>query len=121
MGALSFIRSFLGGNPREVVKLGKGGAGAVNPPTTPVRSHWKMTYQKDADEKKLVSKELVVPKFCRSTFLMIARKKGATVSEIMKKTGKTKGTVYQEIALIKKSGVKIVRAYEKPVYRFRVG
>lgn len=121
MGAIGFLRSFFGGNPREVVKPGKGDAGAVKSPTTPVRSHWKMTYQKDADEMKLVSKELVVPKFCRSTFLMIARKKGATVSEIMKKTGKTRGTIYQEIALIKKSGIKIVRAYEKPVYRFRVG
>ena len=104
MGALSFIRSVFGGNPREVVKLGKGGAGAVNPPT--------IVKLPDA---------IQVPKFCRATFLMIARKKGATVSEIVKKTGKTKGTIYQEIALIKKSGIKIVRAYEKPVYRFRVG
>jgi len=104
MGALNFIRSFLGGSPREVVKLGKGGAEAVNPPT-------------------IVSlpKTVQVPKFCRSTLLMISRKKGATISEIVKKTGKTKGTIYQEIALIKKSGIKIVRAYEKPVYRFRVG
>ena len=104
MGALNFIRSFLGGSPREVVKLGKGGAGAVNPPT-------------------IVSlpKTVQVPKFCRSTFLMISRKKGATISEIVEKTGKTKGTIYQEIAQIKKSGIKIVRAYEKPVYRFRVG
>jgi hypothetical protein len=104
MGAISFLRSFLGGNPPEVVKLGKGGAGAVNPPTI-----------------VKLSDDVQVPKFCRSTFLMIARKKGATVSEIMEKTGKTKGTIYQEIALIKKSGVKIVRAYEKPAYRFRVG
>ena len=58
-----------------------------------------------------------VPKFCRSTLKMISRNKGATISEIVKKTGKTKGTIYQEIALLKKSGVKIVRAYEKPVYR----
>ena len=104
MGALNFIRSVFGGNPREVVKLGKGGAGAVNPPTI----------------VKLPD-TVQVPKFCRATFLMIARKKGATVSEIVKRTGKTKGTIYQEIALIKKSGIKIVRAYEKPVYRFRVG
>ena len=104
MGAIGFLRSFFGGNPREVVKPGKGDAGAVNPPTI-----------------VNLTDDLQVPKFCRSTFLMIARKKGATVSEIMKKTGKTKGTIYQEIALIKKSGVKIVRAYEKPVYRFRVG
>lgn len=105
MGAIGFLRSFFGGNPpEEVVKLGKGGAEAVNPPTI-----------------VNLSDNVQVPKFCRSTFLMIARKKGATVSEIMKKTGKTKGTIYQEIALIKKSGVKIVRAYEKPVYRFRVG
>lgn len=104
MGAVGFFRSFFGGNPREVVKLGKGGAEAVNPPTI----------VKLPDDVQL-------PKFCRSTFLMISRKKGATVSEIIKKTGKTKGTIYQEIALIKKSGVKIVRAYEKPVYRFRVG
>jgi hypothetical protein len=52
---------------------------------------------------------------------MISRKKGATISEIVMTTGKSKGTIYQEIALIKKSGVKIVRAYEKPAYRFRVG
>ena len=124
MGALNFLRSFFGGNPREVVKLGKGGAGAVNPPTNPAfsKSHWKATYKKDeAGKMELVSKELVVPKFCRETFLMISRKRGATISEIVKKTGKTKGTIYQEIALLKKSGVKIVRAYEKPVYRFRVG
>jgi len=104
MGALKFIRSFLGGSPREVVKLGKGGAGAVNPPTI----------VKLPDPIKM-------PKFCRSTFLMISRKKGATISEIVEKTGKTKGTIYQEIAQIKKSGIKIVRAYEKPAYRFRVG
>jgi hypothetical protein len=104
MGALNFIRSFFGGNPREVVKLGKGGAGAVNPPTIVKLPE---TFQ--------------MPKFCRATFLMIARKKGATVSEIAEKTGKTKGTIYQEIALIKKSGIEIVRAYEKPAYRFRVG
>ena len=104
MGALNFIRSFFGGNPREVVKLGKGGAGAVNPPT--------IVKLPDAVQ---------IPKFCRSTFLMISRKQGATVAEIVKKTGKTKGTIYQEIALIKKSGVKIVRAYEKPAYRFKVG
>ena len=104
MGALNFIRSFLGGSPREVVKLGKGGAGAVNPPT-------------------IVSlpETVQMPKFCRATFLMITRKKGATISEIVQKTGKSKGTIYQEIAMIKKSGVKIVRAYEKPAYRFRVG
>ncbi len=71
MGALNFIRSVFGGNPREVVKLGKGGAGAVNPPTI----------------VKLPD-TVQVPKFCRATFLMIARKKGATVSEIMDKTGK---------------------------------
>ena len=104
MGALNFIRSFFGGSPREVVKLGKGGAEAVNPPTI----------------VKLPN-DTQIPKFCRSTFLMISRKRGATVSEIVKKTGKSKGTIYQEIALIKKSGIEIVRAYEKPVYRFRVG
>jgi len=104
MGALNFIRSFLGGSPREVVKLGKGGAEAVNPPTI----------------VKLPN-DTQIPKFCRSTFLMISRKRGATVSEIVKKTGKSKGTIYQEIALIKKSGIEIVRAYEKPAYRFRVG
>ena len=104
MGALNFIRSFLGGSPREVVKLGKGGAEAVNPPT-------------------IVSlpETVQMPKFCRTTFLMIARKEGATISEIVQKTGKSKGTIYQEIAMIKKSGIKIVRAYEKPAYRFRVG
>ena len=104
MGALNFIRSFLGGSPREVVKLGKGGAGAVNPPTI-----------------VKLPETVQMPKFCRVTFLMIARKKGATISEIVQKTGKSKGTIYQEIAMIKKSGVKIVRAYEKPAYRFRVG
>lgn len=97
MGALGFLRSFFGGNPpEEVVKLGKGDTGAVKSPTSNM------------------------PKFCRESFLMISRKKGATVDEIVKKTGKSKGTVYQEIAMIKKSGIKIVRAYEKPVYRFRV-
>ena len=96
MGALGFLRSFFGGNPPEVVKLGKGDTGAVKSPT----------YN--------------IPKFCRESFLMISRQRGATVGEIVKKTGKSKGTIYQEIALIKKSGVKIVRAYEKPVYRFRV-
>ena len=97
MGALGFLRSFFGGNPPEVVKLGKGDTGAVKSPT----------YH--------------MPKFCRESFLMISRKKGATVDEIVKKTGKSKGTIYQEIALIKKGGYKIVRTYEKPVYRFRVG
>ena len=104
MGALGFFRSFFGGNPREVVKLGKGGAGAVNPPTI-----------------VKLPETVQMPKFCRETFLMISRKKGATISEIVMMTGKSKGTIYQEIALIKKSGVKIVRAYEKPAYRFRVG
>lgn len=104
MGALNFIRSFLGGSPREVVKLGKGGAGAVNPPTI-----------------VKLPETVQMPKFCRATFLMIARKKGATISEIVQKTGKSKGTIYQEIAMIKKSGIKIIRAYEKPAYRFRVG
>lgn len=97
MGALGFLRSFFGGNPPAVVKLGKGDTGAVKSPT----------YK--------------IPKFCRESFLMISRQRGATVDEIVKKTGKSKGTIYQEIALIKKGGVKIVRAYEKPVYRFRVG
>ena len=97
MGALGFLRSFFGGNPPEVVKLGKGDTGAVKSPT----HH--------------------IPKFCWQSFLMISRKKGATINEIVEKTGKSKGTIYQEIALIKKGGYKIVRTYEKPVYRFRVG
>jgi len=102
MGALNFIRSFFGGNPREVVKLGKGGAGAVNPPTIAESpSHY-------------------IPTFCWKSFLMISHPDGATVNEIVKKTGKSKGTIYQEIALIKKGGYKIVRTYEKPVYRFRI-
>lgn len=105
MGALNFIRSFFGGNPpEEVVKLGKGDAEAVKSPTT----------------EKLPD-SILVPKFCRETFLMIYRKKGATVAEIMNKTGKTRGTIYQEIALIKKCGIEIVRTYEKPAYRFRIG
>ena len=104
MGALKFIRSFLGGSPLEVAKLGKGGAGAVNPPT--------IVKLPDTVE---------MPKFCRETFLMISRQKGATVPEIIERTGKTKGTIYQEISLIRKSGIKIVRAYEKPFYRFQVG
>ena len=104
MGALNFIRSFLGGSPREVVKLGKGGAEAVNPPTI-----------------VKLPKTVRMPKFCHTTFLMISRKEGTTIAEIVKETGKTKGTIYQEISLIKKSGIKIVRSYEKPIYRFRVG
>ena len=96
MGALNFIRSFFGGNPREVVKLGKGDTGAVKSPT------------------------YYIPKFCWQSFLMISHPDGATVNEIVKKTGKSKGTIYQEIALIKKGGHKIVRTYEKPVYRFRM-
>ena len=104
MGALNFIKSIFGGNPREVVKLGKGGAGAVNPPTI-----------------VKLPETVQMPKFCRATFLMISRKKGATISEIVMMTGKSKGTIYQEIALIKKSCVNIFRAYEKPAYRFRVG
>ena len=128
MGALSFIRSFFGGNPREVVKLGKGGAGAVNPPTIvePSKSdwakgHWKATYKKsESGENKLVKKEWITPKFCNDTYTMISRKKGATISEIMQRTGKTKGTIYQEISLLKKNGVKFVRTYEKPAFRFRV-
>ena len=118
MGALNFIRSFFGGNPREVVKLGKGGAGAVNPPTS-----YPPSNQRELDDlvDYLDTKGHDVPKFCRSTLKMITRKRGATISEIVVKTGKSKGTIYQEIALIKKSGIKIVRAYEKPAYRFRVG
>ena len=117
MGALSFIRSFFGGNPREVVKLGKGGAGAVNPPTIakPSKPDW-------ADDWHYADKsgKWITPKFCYDTFSMISRKKGATVSEIMQRTGKTKGTIYQEISLLKKNGVKFVRTYEKPAFRFRV-
>ena len=128
MGALSFIRSFFGGNPREVVKLGKGGTGAVNPPTIVeitqpdgVKDYLKETYKVDkSGNKKLVKKEWITPKFCNDTYTMISRKKGATVSEIMQRTGKTKGTIYQEISLLKKNGVKFVRTYEKPAFRFRV-
>ena len=32
MGALGFLRSFFGGNPPAVVKLGKGDTGAVKSP-----------------------------------------------------------------------------------------
>ncbi len=96
MGALNLIKKFFGGNPPEVVKLGKGDTGAVKSPT------------------------YYIPKFCRQSFLMISSQQGATVNEIVKKTGKSKGTIYQEIAMIKKGGYKIVRTYEKAVYRFRV-
>lgn len=118
MGALNFLRSFFGGNPREVVKLGKGGAEAVNPPTS-----YPPSNQKELDKlvDYLDTKGHDVPKFCRPTLKMITHKRGATISEIVAKTGKTKGTIYQEIALLKKSGIKIVRTYERPVYRFRVG
>jgi len=95
---------YFGGNHQRSLNSVQGGTGAVNPPTI----------------VKLPN-DTQIPKFCRSTFLMISRKRGATVSEIVKKTGKSKGTIYQEIAMIKKSGIKIVRAYEKPAYRFRVG
>ena len=104
MGALNFIRSIFGGNPPRSSNSVQGGTGAVNPPTI-----------------VKLPETVQMPKFCRATFLMISRKKGATISEIVMMTGKSKGTIYQEIALIKKSGVKIVRAYEKPAYRFRVG
>jgi len=42
------------------------------------------------------------------------------VPELVDKTGKKKGTIYQEIVSIKKSGVKLHKKYEKPVYRFFV-
>ena len=118
MGALNFIRSIFGGNPPRSSNSVQGGTGAVNPPTS-----YPPSSQRELD--KLVdyidTKGYDVPRFCRSTLKMIARKKGATIAEIVKKTGKSKNTIYQEVALIKKSGVKIVRAYEKPAYRFRVG
>jgi len=94
---------YFGGNHQRSLNSVQGGTGAVNPPT--------FTEAKSSS----------IPNYCNDTLRLISRKKGANVSELMDKTGKKKGTIYQEIALIKKSGIKIVRAYEKPVYRFRVG
>ena len=112
MGAISFLRSFLGGNPPEVVKLGKGGAGAVNPPTF---------VQKQVAELDKLEQHYSVPNYCRESLRLMSRKKGASVAEMAESTGKKKGTIYQEMTGIRKSGVKINKKYEKPTYRYRVG
>lgn len=106
MGALGFIKGIFGGNPPRSSNSVQGGTEAVKPPTF---------------SDKDLPKNILVPKYCKKSFLLISRKKGATVAEIMEKTGKTRGTIYQEIQTIKNCGCKIVKSYEKPVYRYRLG
>jgi hypothetical protein len=93
---------YFGGNHQRSLNSVQGGTGAVNPPTF--------------TEKNVSG----VPNHCRDTLRLVSRKKGATVPELVDKTGKKKGTIYQEIVSIKKSGVKLHKKYEKPVYRFFV-
>ena len=82
----------LSGKPSQVAKLGTGDAGAVKPPTK-------------------LDKE--VPAFCAKTLRLMSRKKGVTVSEAAEATGKSKGSIYQEVTLIKKAGYKVYKNYEK--------
>jgi DNA-binding transcriptional regulator GbsR (MarR family) len=43
----------------------------------------------------------------------MARKKGVTISEAAEATGKSKGSIYQEVTLIRKAGYKVYKKYEK--------
>ena len=105
MGAVKSLWQFISGNcekskslkplsgkPSQVAKLGRGDAEAVKSP---------IKVDKD------------VPFFCAKTLRLMSRKKGVTVAEASEATGKTKGSIYQEITLIKKAGYKVYKHYEK--------
>jgi hypothetical protein len=112
MGALSFLKQLFGGNHQRSLNSVQGGTGAVNPPTF---------VQKQVAELDKLEQHYSVPNYCRESLRLMSRKKGASVAEMAESTGKKKGTIYQEMTGIRKSGVKISKKYEKPTYRYRVG
>jgi len=96
MGALTSLWQFISGKPPEVAKLGTGDAEAVKSPI-----------------KTDVPFDREVPAFCAKTLRLMSRKKGVTVAEAAESTGKSKGSIYQEVTLIRKAGYKVYKNYEK--------
>jgi len=96
MGAIASLWQFISGKPSQVAKLGTEDAGAV-----------KSSITTDAPL------EQDVPFFCSKTLRLMSRKKGVTVAEAAEATGKSKGSIYQEITLIRKAGYKVYKHYEK--------
>ena len=111
MGALESLWRLISGKPSVVAKSGLGDTRAVKSPPT-------------FDAKfKDVSLTEGLPKFCASTMKLISRKKGATIDEIHKVVGKSKGSIYNHIYVIRGCGFDVVKDYDKKSgsHRYRLG
>lgn len=90
---------YFSGKPSEVAKSGKGDAGAVKSPTI--------------DN---------TPRYCGATLKLVSRPRGATMSHLISKTGKTKGSLSQEISILRKHGHNILKSRKdsKSEYTYKV-
>jgi len=116
MGALETLWQFISGKPSEVAKSSTGGAGAVKPPILDTKFE-------DGIPPYTTHPVDDVPGFCKKSFKMISRKKGATIDEVHTVVGNKRSSIYNHIYLIKKAGYEVVKTYEKSsgTHRYRLG
>ena len=103
MGMIETLWAYISGKPSEVAKSSMGDAGAVKSPT------------------KNLSVERT-PNYCKGTLQIISRPRGATMSQLLRKTGKKKGSLSQEISTLRKFGYKILKSRKdsKSEYVYKV-
>ena len=134
MGALEALWRCLSGKPSVVAKSGLGDTRAVkSPPSFDAKlsrglSRAQLARELEPGLNALFGTECAkteedLPKFCRSTMKLISRKKGATINEIHKVVGKSKGSIYNHIYVIRGCGFDVVKDYDKKSgsHRYRLG